>query len=240
VHVITHTLNSVPMASYLRNWLRVGASTPEPTTATNSPAQITLEISPLPSDDEDQLQDDDFPPAFPSLSSAQRVSGTASGLPRVLTDFELMRPPPIPSLADRKPPGVKPTPGSLTVPATTRPMPKRKGKVGLAPGHSPLDWANLKASGVNLRGIDPGTLLRVTPSELKMHNKRDDAWAAFCGRVYNITPYLSFHPGGETQLMRAAGRDGTKLFMATHSWVNLEFMLDACLIGFLVSEPSNS
>jgi cytochrome b involved in lipid metabolism len=45
-----------------------------------------------------------------------------------------------------------------------------------------------------------------------MHNKRGDAWAAFCGKVYNITPYLSFHPGGEIQLMRAAGRDGTKLF----------------------------
>ena len=58
--------------------------------------------------------------------------------------------------------------------------------------------------------------------------------------------------------MRAAGRDGTKLFsaqyllyhnmsfsdrprfisVATHSWVNLEFMLDACLVGFLVQEPS--
>lgn len=30
--------------------------------------------------------------------------------------------------------------------------------------------------------------------------------------VYNITPYLPFHPGGEEDLMRVAGRDGTRLF----------------------------
>jgi len=47
---------------------------------------------------------------------------------------------------------------------------------------------------------------------LRLHNKRDDAWAAFNGKVYNITPYLDFHPGGEKELMRVAGRDGTKLF----------------------------
>lgn len=25
----------------------------------------------------------------------------------------------------------------------------------------------------------------------------------------------------------------------THAWVNAEFMLDACMVGFLVSEPSS-
>jgi cytochrome b involved in lipid metabolism len=45
-----------------------------------------------------------------------------------------------------------------------------------------------------------------------LHNKRDDAWSAINGKVYNITPYLAFHPGGEKELMRVAGRDGTKLF----------------------------
>lgn len=49
-------------------------------------------------------------------------------------------------------------------------------------------------------------------SVLKQHNKRDDAWAAFNGKVYNITHYLPYHPGGEKELMRVAGRDGTKLF----------------------------
>jgi len=56
------------------------------------------------------------------------------------------------------------------------------------------------------------TLLRVTPSMLKQHNTRQDAWTAINGKVYNVTPYLAFHPGGEKELMRVAGRDGTKLF----------------------------
>jgi len=72
---------------------------------------------------------------------------------------------------------------------------------------------------------------------LKEHKSPDDAWSAIGGKVYNITPYLKFHPGGEKELMRVAGRDGTKLFGLTHAWVNVDFMLDACLVGFLVSEP---
>lgn len=32
------------------------------------------------------------------------------------------------------------------------------------------------------------------------------------GDVYNITHYLSFHPGGHNELMKAAGTDCTLLF----------------------------
>lgn len=32
------------------------------------------------------------------------------------------------------------------------------------------------------------------------------------GLVYNVTPYMEYHPGGEDELMKAAGTDGTDLF----------------------------
>jgi len=32
------------------------------------------------------------------------------------------------------------------------------------------------------------------------------------GNVYNITPYLDFHPGGVAELMRGAGIDCSELF----------------------------
>lgn len=32
------------------------------------------------------------------------------------------------------------------------------------------------------------------------------------GFVYNVSPYMEYHPGGEEELMRAAGSDGTDLF----------------------------
>ncbi|KDR76136.1 hypothetical protein GALMADRAFT_139878 [Galerina marginata CBS 339.88] len=228
------------MTSYLRSWLYSGTSDVD-SAALSVP---TLNrISPPASDEEDGEEtetelDDDSPPAFPSLNSAQRVQ--SSRLPRILSDSELMPPPPLPSLAVRQP-GVPPS-NSLAVPlTTTKPPPKpskKSGKVALSPGHSPLDWAALKSSGADLRGVD--TLMRIPPSLLKQHNKRDDAWSAFNGKVYNITSYLPFHPGGEKELMRVAGRDGTKLFATTHAWVNVDFMLDACLVGFLVAEPSSS
>ena len=54
--------------------------------------------------------------------------------------------------------------------------------------------------------------------------------------MYNITPYMPYHPGGEPELMKAAGRDGTKLFGEVHPWVNWEGMLENCLMGILVDE----
>ncbi|CAI7887176.1 unnamed protein product [Closterium sp. NIES-53] len=49
-------------------------------------------------------------------------------------------------------------------------------------------------------------------SEVKRHKKEEDAWTVVRGRVYNITPYLDFHPGGKAMLMKAAGKDCTALF----------------------------
>ncbi|KJE95954.1 cytochrome b5 reductase 4 [Capsaspora owczarzaki ATCC 30864] len=59
---------------------------------------------------------------------------------------------------------------------------------------------------------------------------------ALRGKVYNITRYVAYHPGGEAELMKAAGRDGTQLFQDIHAWVNAESMLEKCLIGFLVPD----
>ncbi|KAK7033253.1 cytoplasm protein [Favolaschia claudopus] len=226
------------MTSYLRSWL-TGAPV-----ATVSDAPSLVKISPPPSDDdgEDTETEDNSVPAFPALNSAQRAAPSTSL--RVLSDNALMPPPPVPSLAARNP-GVSAkssssASSSLLVPTTTTKPPtkpsKKREKVALAPGHSPLDWAALKSSGSDLRGVD--TLMRIPPSVLKQHRSKDDAWTAINGKVYNMTPYLPFHPGGERELMRVAGRDGTYLFASTHAWVNADFMLDACLVGFLIPEPS--
>ena len=53
-------------------------------------------------------------------------------------------------------------------------------------------------------------------SVLKQHNKRDDAWSAFNGKVYNITSYLPYHPGGEKAILLYAGRDATEEFNMLH------------------------
>lgn len=35
---------------------------------------------------------------------------------------------------------------------------------------------------------------------------------SFAGKVYNISPYMKFHPGGVEDLLKAAGKDATILF----------------------------
>ncbi|KAF5021231.1 hypothetical protein F66182_6721 [Fusarium sp. NRRL 66182] len=137
-----------------------------------------------------------------------------------------------------------PASGGLAPPPTHSSKPtKPSRKVLLTPGHSPLDWARISGPNADLRGVAPQTpYLRVTPSMLKRMTGRKgkDAWMALNGKVYNVTPYAEFHPGGVPELMRGAGRDGTKLFGEIHPWVNYETMLSACLVGLLVEESEGT
>lgn len=118
---------------------------------------------------------------------------------------------------------------------------RQRQKVILQPGHSPLDWANLNSKSsekFKLRGVPPNTppphYVRVTKDELKLHNKREDVWTCINGKVFNLTPYVNFHPGGVKEIMKCAGRDGTALFNKYHAWVSIDRMLGNCLVGMYV------
>ncbi|XP_073075493.1 cytochrome b5 reductase 4 isoform X1 [Manis javanica] len=126
----------------------------------------------------------------------------------------------------------------LNVPSQAFPAPRSqqrvasggRSKVPLKQGRSLMDWIRLTKSGKDLTGLK-GRLIEVTEEELKKHNKKDDCWICIRGFVYNVSPYMEYHPGGEDELMRAAGSDGTDLFDQVHRWVNYESMLKECLVG---------
>lgn len=61
-----------------------------------------------------------------------------------------------------------------------------------------MDWIRLGGSGVDLTGTG-GVITGVSHAELAKHNKPDDCWIALRGRVYNVTRYMDFHPGGKNQ-----------------------------------------
>lgn len=69
--------------------------------------------------------------------------------------------------------------------------------------------------------------------EVSRHNTEEDCWSVLDGKVYNMTPYLKFHPGGVADLMLSAGGDCTDLFNEKHPWVNGHSMLEKCFIGLL-------
>ncbi|XP_077453760.1 cytochrome b5 reductase 4 isoform X2 [Stigmatopora argus] len=99
-----------------------------------------------------------------------------------------------------------------------------------------MDWIRFSKSGKDLTGLR-GRLIEVTNEELQKHNSRNDCWTSIRGMVYNVTPYMDYHPGGEDELMKAAGIDGTDLFEQVHRWVNYESMLKACLVGRMATKP---
>uniref|UniRef100_A0AAX7FDQ7 Cytochrome-b5 reductase n=1 Tax=Anabas testudineus TaxID=64144 RepID=A0AAX7FDQ7_ANATE len=110
-----------------------------------------------------------------------------------------------------------------------------RNKVALKPGHSLMDWIRFSKSGKDLTGLR-GRLIEVTQEELQKHNTREDCWTCIRGMVYNVTPYMDYHPGGEEELMKAAGIDGTDLFDQVHRWVNYESMLKECLVGRMATK----
>uniref|UniRef100_A0A674AJ59 Cytochrome b5 reductase 4 n=1 Tax=Salmo trutta TaxID=8032 RepID=A0A674AJ59_SALTR len=114
-----------------------------------------------------------------------------------------------------------------------------RNKVALKPGHSLMDWFRVAKSGRDLTGLR-GRLIDVTEEELQKHNTRDDCWTCIRGMVYNVSPYMDFHPGGEEELMKAAGIDGTDLFDQVHRWVNYESMLKECLVGRMAVKASTA
>ncbi|GMF37706.1 binding protein [[Candida] boidinii] len=114
-----------------------------------------------------------------------------------------------------------------------------RAKVSLKPKHSAMDWEHLKSSNssnTKLRAnMDPSSFpLRITKDELSKHNKLDDFWVCIDRKVYDLTSYLDFHPGGVEILKAVAGKDGTALFNKYHRWVSAERILDGCMLGFLV------
>lgn len=179
------------------------------------------------------------PPTFGPRPTATRPSNGAA-----------LRTLPSSAASSLRIPQTKVLPNASMAPSSSLSTPPRPDqpsrRVILRPGHSPLDWAKLTSSpGHKLRGQDVpegGSLIRVSPSQLKYHNGRRgrEAWTVYQGRVYNITPYLPFHPGGEGELMRGAGRDAEKFFMEVHPWVNWDALLGECLVGILVSEADHS
>lgn len=118
--------------------------------------------------------------------------------------------------------------------ATDTTNPKNRVKVELKQGHHLADWVRLNGSMQRGNGSR-----RISKQELNKHNTKVDAWTAYDGRVYNITQYLSYHPGGEKILMQSVGKDCTVLFNKHHRWVNGHAMLSNCLIGAYIGEGSD-
>lgn len=51
----------------------------------------------------------------------------------------------------------------------------------------------------------------IESTEVAKHNIKNDCWTIIDGKVYDLTSYVSRHPGG-SPILKACGVDGTALF----------------------------
>lgn len=113
---------------------------------------------------------------------------------------------------------------------------KKREKIGN--GSSLVSFQNMLKENKNLTPeFQPG-LTVLTRDEVAKHNTPSDCWTIYKGHVYNISPFLEYHPGGEDELMKGAGTDCTLLYDKVHPWVNADAVLGPLRLGVLQKEAS--
>ncbi|KAK1559300.1 hypothetical protein Q3G72_012981 [Acer saccharum] len=48
--------------------------------------------------------------------------------------------------------------------------------------------------------------------DVKKHNHKTDCWLIISGKVYDVTPFLDDHPGGDEAMINVTGKDATDDF----------------------------
>ncbi|EAL67978.2 cytochrome b5 C [Dictyostelium discoideum AX4] len=76
------------------------------------------------------------------------------------------------------------------------------------------------------------TTKHFTIEQIKKHNKKDDFWAIFRNKVYDLTDFWKKHPGGDI-ILEGAGKDMTYLFDDIGHSLDAESLLKQYYIGEL-------
>lgn len=62
----------------------------------------------------------------------------------------------------------------------------------------------------------PKTTPGYTKGEVSLHSSENSCWSIVNKNVYDLTSYVSRHPGGSRNILRICGTDGTSLFEGQH------------------------
>ena len=85
----------------------------------------------------------------------------------------------------------------------------------------------------------------LTTEEVSKHNSLSDCWMIINNKVYELTPYVNSHPGGNAGLSQGCGKDATAVYntkggkKSGHSSV-ANSLLDVYFIGNLNQNISSS
>lgn len=74
-----------------------------------------------------------------------------------------------------------------------------------------------------------------TMAEIALHNDSSSCYTAVSGKVYDLTSWISQHPGGERNILKICGKDGTEDFSEEHG---ADPRAKSALSGFLIGSVS--
>lgn len=97
-------------------------------------------------------------------------------------------------------------------PSTNTPNPAGTFEEGSAEGVSGMSDTPSQV------GTDPdtGTAGAITIAAVATHNTAQSCWTVIDGNVYDLTQWISRHPGGERAILGLCGTDGTAAFHGQH------------------------
>ena len=101
-------------------------------------------------------------------------------------------------------------------------VPRSRQKTGVRKGFGLSDWNRLVAVSKDLAQRRGQFIRRIRWDEIRKHNDVHDGWIVLKNKIYFISPYLAYHPGGERILKPVLGKDASALFDKYHRWVNEE------------------
>jgi cytochrome b involved in lipid metabolism len=55
-----------------------------------------------------------------------------------------------------------------------------------------------------------------TSQTVAVHNSETSCWSIINGAVYDLTSFVSSHPGGDRNILKICGKDGSSAFMGQH------------------------
>jgi cytochrome b involved in lipid metabolism len=75
----------------------------------------------------------------------------------------------------------------------------------------------------------------ISRADVRRHSTKSSCWTIYHKKVYDITAFVSIHPGGDA-LLAAAGKDCEAHVQQAHAWIDVGERLKTYCIGDLVDE----
>ncbi|KAL0570355.1 hypothetical protein ABG067_009428, partial [Albugo candida] len=77
-----------------------------------------------------------------------------------------------------------------------------------------------------------------TVEEVQKHNTAQDCWVIIDGKVFDVTKFLTEHPGGKKVLLKKGGKDASKEFKTFHNASIMQKLGLPMLVGVVgTAEP---